>query len=535
MPRIREYEREQGALAEVRSSRSQISSGGTNALTELAPGLAVAAQTLHRVAEEREVSEVHTRLAKARAEWTMNMQERVSSIDPGDGSFVDKLQKDVAGYFDKAGAGLSTRAGRAAWTRGVASLSGDLIASGSGAFAQAAGARAKQNYIESLNAFRNSLLQAPGSFDSVMAQAMAQLNDPAGPHAKLKPADREQFDRMTKEQLALSAVQGQIAADPYGAQKQLKAGQWNQFLDADKTVSLLRESQTAIHAKEIEAERRRAQAERAERKAREAQLDGMIKKLYTGETGLSADEVLKANLSPAMREHLFLAIRRDSKTEDKRESIALKNDLLRRILLPEGDPNRVASVEQLVPHLSSGDINADTVGVLTGWINGRRTPEGKIENEVVDAFAKAAHRQLSTENAALGIRDPGGEMAYANWFMQFSYDYRRQRQAGKTVQELLDPKSPDYLGKSIEAFRRTPQQAVSDMMRSATGAPGAPTSAVPGAPPPARPQGDGSLANPFVLEGNTVPPEEQRQVGKVYLRNGKKVEWRGRVEGWQVR
>ena len=125
MPRIYPYEQQYSAQGSL-PGREAGTSDFTSATGATGQGLQNAGETLYKVAEDQEVSDVYARLAKARADWTVALQQRAESGESADPNFRQKFMDDFSQYLDKSGDGLQTRGGQQTFQRGAAQLMSHL-------------------------------------------------------------------------------------------------------------------------------------------------------------------------------------------------------------------------------------------------------------------------------------------------------------------------------------------------------------------------------------------------------------------------
>lgn len=461
MPRIREYISQSSAQADVPGRRASVSDFATTAGNE-GQGLISAGETIMKTVERQEISDVDAKLAKARAEWTVHLQERAASSEPGDMSFASKFNTDFTSYLSQLEEGVQTAAGKRAFRRGAAELGAHFTERAGLYQIQSAGAKAKQDYLSALDSNRNALLNDPTQFESISRMMDASLDDPDGPYARMPATTREELRRSTRKDLALSAVQGVIRFEPELGLKQIKEGRWDQYLDADKKFALEKSAEVAIRAKEVEAERIARANEKAKEKEREATGNAFVAKLITDPTSLTAEDIVNSPLEWREKLHFNNMRQTALKPEPIRTDPAVMLDAWDRIHLPDGDPRKITKeeeVEKLFGQITISDVNA-----LRSEIQGRRTDEGRIESDMKTGLLRTAKTMLSGTNQLTGLRDPKGDEQYQKFLVQFLPEYAKQRQAGKTPQQLLDPDSPDYLGKMADRFRRPPAQFMRDLL-----------------------------------------------------------------------
>lgn len=142
---------------------------------------------------------------------------------------------------------------------------------------------------------------------------------------------------------------------------------------------------------------------------------------------------------------------------------------------PPGTEGRITDANQIYSRVGrGGDLTVKGADKLIQEIQGRKTPEGAAESEMRKQFLANAKAQISGSSEGLGLKDPKGEELYLKFMAQALPAYDAGRAAGKTPAQLLNPESPDYIGKGIAGFRRPMAEWVSDMTRdNGPGTPGA--------------------------------------------------------------
>lgn len=132
----------------------------------------------------------------------------------------------------------------------------------------------------------------------------------------------------------------------------------------------------------------------------------------------------------------------------------------------DDDPNRLTDPASLYSHVGpNGDLTVAGVDKLVSEIQGRKTPEGVSEGEMKSQFFKMAKSQISGSDEGLHIHDPKGDELYLKFMAQALPAYDAGRKAGKSSTQLLNPESPDYIGKSIATFKRPMDQWFSDVVQ----------------------------------------------------------------------
>jgi hypothetical protein len=256
-------------------------------------------------------------------------------------------------------------------------------------------------------------------------------------------------------------------ADPDAAEKTLAAGTFDQYLDADKKFTLDTFIQRQKLAREMEARRQEAARLKAEQQAREATETRFIKQLVADPTKLSAFDIANSNLKPSemlpwVRPGGILeqAIKEDASRDEKTYGAGFL-DLFNRLHLADGDPNKITDPDVFNDHVGK-DLTVAGLAQLRQELTGKRTLDGQIEAELKKSLVETARRTLT--GSVFGLRDPNGDTQVQRFMAAFLPEYDRQRAAGKTPVQLLDPDSPDYLGKSIKQLKRRPEVFMKDLI-----------------------------------------------------------------------
>lgn len=168
-------------------------------------------------------------------------------------------------------------------------------------------------------------------------------------------------------------------------------------------------------------------------------------------------------------------------------------DYLDRALAPATDPARLNNPSQLWPFVGPGETAPLTntgANALSDLMGLRGTPQGEASATQIKAFVDQAHSQLTYSNSAAGLNDPKGEAAFGK-FMSATLPVIVKAAKGGNLGSVLDPKSPDFVGKVASTFARSPAQIVSDRL-SGEGIKSSP----------------GAIDNPMTLQGLHIAVSE---------------------------
>lgn len=463
MPKINEYlpgTRASGPVDRPKATADDFGGGGKG-LMAVGQAVSGVGELMQKRQEQTEVSDLTVKMSQAHAEWTANVQEKMRTAKPGDATLVEGFQNDYDAYMEKVSEGISTPAGRNYFNESSTRLRTHFIESVVTGQAQLAGVKAKEDYTNSINNWSSSLTNDPSSF-ALTNEMHDKYLDTAVQSGGMSSEVAMQLRTRGRTELAKSSVQGWIKLNPELAKQELKDGKWNEFIDGDLKNQLFGEADTQLRANRLEDDRlKQAQKEELQLQQTETQ-NAFLNKMSKGK--LTTKEILASNLEPtgSGSKKQFLDM-----IEENNKSRVLKTDsgtmiaLMERIHLPDTDPRKIRDENELLQYFGKG-LNMESLGQLRGEISGTKTESGRIESDLKNGIMQIAKGQLTKTNAMTGFADPTGDENLQRFTSFFLQTYAEQRKAGKTSMELLNPDSPDYLGKYVSNFKKTPQE----MMRA---------------------------------------------------------------------
>lgn len=458
MGTIRQYLPDESPYAEIGGRRASARDFGAGVdFGGLAQETRQAASTLLQAQQAGEVSDVHVQLSNARAKWTKELLDQSQTDAVNDPDFAEKFTEKMNNDLAAIGSGSGTVAGQRAAQQGVADMVADFTGRAGVFQAQAAGVKAKNDYQTYLNNGQTTLFYDPSQFDVVLKDAQAALDNPAGPYARLPASAREQLARTGATSLAKSAMQGLINIDPVAAQNELRAGVSPvvKALDADGLTALTAQAKQAIDARLIEADRVQAAQDRANARNDRKIMNDVITKLGEDPTGLSAKDVLNLPfVNPDMRVAALRMVQTGiTGHEVTDQEDAIYNDYYKRIHAPDGDPDKITDPALLYPLVDTlGFAKTQQLVAEVG-----RDGDNKLETQLTKSLDDLAEKSLVVKDPITGFLDPndkeGNKLLY-QFRAWFANEYQKQRDAGKTPQELLSPDSPTYLGRMIDVLAK---------------------------------------------------------------------------------
>lgn len=216
--------------------------------------------------------------------------------------------------------------------------------------------------------------------------------------------------------------------------------------------------------------------QRIQQKAIQAESDKeeteVLKNLYSDNPTTSIQDIVRnEKMTREARERMIGVATRANKPDPLAEvSRRTSMDILSRMRLPEGDPQKITDVQPVYESYIAGNLNRTDLEFLKKEFSDARTPEGQSINEKKKDFERSVKPLIDKSNPLMGVIDESG----AQQLYQFNFDMDRKieqyRKEGKNPHDLFDPSKPDFLGKpeAIAPYQKTLQQSLQDQVRSLT-------------------------------------------------------------------
>jgi GH24 family phage-related lysozyme (muramidase) len=273
---------------------------------------------------------------------------------------------------------------------------------------------------------------------------------------------------------------GSLSANPGRRHQEAKVilgGSWQpealSSLTDDDWQRAISHADTQQRLMTAEETRATALAEKQAKAAAETRESEIISDIIKGKpvslTGIVSDPVF--NQHPLVKERLIRFFEQQSK--GGRDENTYGKDfysLFQRVHASQDDPSRITDPAELYQHVGpNGGITLSGMEKLRQEIIGKRgSPDATAEAEMKRQFFAAAKAQITGSNEGLGIRDPKGDEKFLQFMTQMLPAYDAARREGKMPAQLLNPESPDYLGKSIVTFKRPMAEWFSDVVGKPT-------------------------------------------------------------------
>ncbi len=455
MPRIKPIESQvrSAGPVQVQTARAEDFGGGlATGIQSLSKSLEKTVDLIGEQQARSEVSDLSAKMSQAQAEFAINWAETMKTADPGDKELSTKFLKGYDDYMSKIGEGIGTEEGKNYFVRTNATMRSHFMQSAYTGQAQLAGIKAREDYTGSVNNFSNSVMADPSSFETVRNMHDTNLED----MVKNGGMTREmalKFKGESNQLIAKASVRGWANLNPEYAKQQLDQGRYDSYFNEDVKKQMYGEVDAAIKGREAEAQRQIKLKEEELKRAQMETENQFIEKVVNKQ--LSSKEILASNLDARQKEHYLNLIRKESKETDP----SVFNELLRRANLPDGDPAKLVNEKELVNYAVNGLLSYTDLNDLRKEVQGKRTEQGKIEDQAKNSVLKQAESMLVKKDPLTGLADPDGLVNYQRFVTLYWKKWEEGRKAGKTVEQLTDPSSPDWLGKYVKDFYVNPIEA----------------------------------------------------------------------------
>ncbi len=460
MPKINDYSTPQyGAQVNaIESSNGLRQDGAYGAgLQRLGGAVDDFGDMVYKRKAQEETSDLNASFSEARAEWAQNIDDetRNGTIDAA------KTSEKINDYVNGMNQDFTTAEGRRMFERESARLHGFVLKGAARGQAQVAGAKAEANWRSAL-ASNGAVLQTdPSDFVNTYQSTMDSIDDQVATGA-IPATVASKFKLETGDDLAKSAIRGWANLNPDIAQKKLTAGEFDKyFKDADTKAAMQGYINSQKSAAEVEQRRVEKAIETAQKKRSEAWQSKHLQPLVDGQ--LPTKEIINAPDLKYDDKVAMLKLQDWASRERTQLDPGVENEIFRRINLPDGDPQQINNISQMVPMVGHG-LTPESVHKLSGWIDD--SPAGKIKKDGRKKLVDYATARLVKKDA-FGMSDPKGELLLSQFLtdLQATEAEYAQDKTGKSVMELYNPSSNNYFGLTADKYKRSQKDIMKDTVQ----------------------------------------------------------------------
>lgn len=435
------------------------SEGGAAALGKMQQGRALSnigqdigqlGEALQRRQVQREVSSVSADVAAAQAELTVAWQEALRTADPNDPDLAERFRNEqVAPRLQKIGEKANSRDAKLFYEKAAAGLGSSFLVTTEQGAASLAETAAVQNWQETLNRYGDAVTADPASFHTsiptldVLLEGMVQANGLSREQALV-------LETEGKNSVAFAAARGVIDRNAPFGKEAVESGEYAQYLRVEQKQRLI-EYADAKMAADARAEddgiKQAADAAAAEYLRRTTNPDGSMNVTALPDilAGVSRDPALARD--PAQQRAVFNLVRGLASGDDAKVSNpAILNHILR-----ETNAGRM-SFEEASEYVGAGISYNDLQNQVVPTLRRQASPDGQAENERLKNHLSDVEERLGISRSLFAIPDARANDAFRRYQDWFYREFERRRSEGKTVDALLNPNSPEFLGQELGNF-----------------------------------------------------------------------------------
>jgi hypothetical protein len=442
MPKIRTYEQQVGIPnAELRSSASpETASLPGQAMANLGGQVADFAQVMHQNEVRDDIGSSQEKLAEIRNKYSQRVmvETQRGNID------TEKLYNDYNEEINSVSGEFKTNKGKEYFTKQSLSLGSQLIKSAAISQSQVKGKLAVEQWHNSMNLNANTLTKSPADFESVLSSSIDAINANVE-NGSMAATEAEKLKRLSGETFAASAVTGWASISADTAKDLLDQGQYDKYLDPTKKQELYKSIKAYKRGEETDSIRvRRLEKEKLEKVSEAWQQDNLDN---LNDKTITSKQILESPMK-SEKKIQWLNMLKKNLSETLKTDPAVKNNAIQRVLLPDGDPQKVDNISELYEFVGKG-LTITDIKQISSFMDS--TPEGKALKDSRKMLTDAAKAQiLKTDPFSRTTIGHQNLSKFSNDLLDRETQLKKE---GKDVKELYNPNSKEYFGHQINKYK----------------------------------------------------------------------------------
>ncbi len=247
---------------------------------------------------------------------------------------------------------------------------------------------------------------------------------------------------------------------------------WNSNFSDEAKAYAWEKAKTRYQAFEADAARQERVTAERQKQAMEARIGQIQKDTYSPHPTISAQDIVNDpsfDADPKMREHMINFINNPPGSGvPAPQSYAAALSLVDRIRLPEGNPQKITSVDQIYDQMHH--LNRTDFDFVVKQFNDIRSPGGETLTKQKADFFKKYSPFINKSNPLANQVDPVGQAREYEFEQYVDHQIEAYRAAGKNPLDLFRPTSPDFVGRQevLNYYQPTMQESNESMTNWAT-------------------------------------------------------------------
>lgn len=460
MPKIKEYQQQVGTSSGLSGAQVSLDVAGQvgRAITGFGQAVGEVEDRIRQRNETVETTSASAKMAELRAKYTNKIKE-----DADNGSVdYESIQQEYDNDIQNMSNEFDTDVARNYIARSGAETKSSISINAFAAQSELTRVKVLEDHQRKNSADSQTLRLDPTQYDSIKSnreEYYASLNMGAKQIEKLRHEDARSLN--------LSRISGEIARtrDEFlpDLQKAIEAGKYNlENLNSDDVSSVISEIRRESAARESDKNRKERLNNDAKDKAEDAMITKYLADSASGENKYSRLDIIKT-VDPQKAMSVINFLDSFGKRLDKTNSKSLLNEAYKKLLLPEGDPNKIYSFDQLRTYTEKMDANE--ANWLVGRFNASKSPEEKAFSKMKSTFYDAAKKNLGIDPLTK-IIDPRAEEILASLTNEFETEFAKKRAEGISPSEMLTREGKHSLYPMIDRYRRSLNEKLSDLTKN---------------------------------------------------------------------
>lgn len=413
--------------------------------------------TVVKFMEHDEVSKGAANYAKLQAGLLQQWNDTAKKADPNDPATAAKFREEVVEpALQKYQEGFLTEGGQKFAESHGASLREQMFTRTAADMSSLAAIAVKNNYATTVNALSNTVRTDPSSLSNALKTVDSTTAALADTNPNLTPVQAAQIKSdlalEAKKEIVKSAAIGAIAINPEAGLKKFSGAEYSQYISGSELQQLTQQAKAVQRAERVDENYRRTIEKQQKQDLSDAREGDYLSKLYSGDPNQQKQVSAKAiandfDLTREARQRMITIVERETKPEAAAKvSNATTSDLIRRIRLPIGDPERINDLNPVYEKLEKGELNKSDLKFVREEFANMRTPEGAALGTRQEEFIASVKPLIDKSNPLMGKIDQSGAQQLYNFKIDLQRKIAEYKQAGKDPYSLMDPRSPDYMG-----------------------------------------------------------------------------------------
>ncbi len=370
-----------------------------------------------------------------------------------------KIDEHLNDYISKMPQ-METYSGREYSDRQAAYLKKRVMSAAIRGQAVVAGAKAKDNILKA-NQFRSSsLFSHPGAFIDDLQSAKDGIDEQV--KLGLPKIEGDKLKRQAGNELAKAEIQGFAQFSPSLAKDALNSGRYDAHIDGADKATLTSYIKAMESAQETNLRRMELLEKRRLKIANEAWLQGNMPAMAAGTLDPKSFFDPNATFVETADRFQWYNKYKEYIKDRTGPNPAVENEVVRRILLPDGDTEKIYDMNGMRGFINKG-LTFEKAVQLSGWVD--NTPEGKIAADNRKGLFELAKSKLAKTSMMNPIPDPIGQMKLNQFMTALALEEQRYISEKKNPSDLTNPNSKDYFGNQMGKYARTQKEIMQDLVK----------------------------------------------------------------------